>query len=74
MHPPRVQLACGTMWLDETANHSASQSARTASQSKGAKLACLVEQKLSHTRTPSLIHPLRFLIKNRIVNLGFVDK
>ena len=39
------------MWLAETA---------TASQPKGAKLACFVEQKLSHTRTPSQIHPLRY--------------
>ena len=24
IHPPRVQLACGTMWLQETANHCSS--------------------------------------------------
>ena len=49
--PPRVQLACGTMWLEETANH-CSPLWRTASHPKGVKLACFVEQKLSHTRTP----------------------
>ena len=52
MHPPGVQLACGTLWLEETA-----------SQPKGAKLASLVEQKLSHTHTPFQIHPSRSTLK-----------
>ena len=49
MHHPRVLLVCGTMWLEETANHWE----EIASQAKGPKLACLVEQKLSHTCGPS---------------------
>ena len=35
IHPPRVQLDCGTTWLEETANH-CSQLWRTTSQPKGA--------------------------------------
>ena len=39
-------------WLKETANQR-SPLWRTVNQPKAAKLACLGEQKLSHTRTPS---------------------
>ena len=67
IHPHRVQLACGTMWLEMTANHW-SPLWRTASQPKGAKLTYLVEQKLSHTHTPSEIHPPKF--QNIISNIG----